>query len=75
METTAAVLWEYGGDWEVDELTLDDPREGEVLVRLAASGLCHSDEHVRSRRPADGAPCRRSEGTKAPASSNRWAPG
>lgn len=47
METTAAVLWEYGGDWEVDELTLDDPREGEVLVRLAASGLCHSDEHVR----------------------------
>ncbi len=47
METTAAVLWEYGGDWELDELTLDDPREGEVLVSLAASGLCHSDEHVR----------------------------
>ena len=47
METQAAVLWEYGGDWEIDELTLDDPREGEVLVRLAASGLCHSDEHVR----------------------------
>jgi NDMA-dependent alcohol dehydrogenase len=47
MQTQAAVLWEYGGDWEIDELTLDDPREGEVLVRLAASGLCHSDEHVR----------------------------
>ncbi len=47
MQTRAAVLWEYGGDWEIDELTLDDPREGEVLVRLAASGLCHSDEHVR----------------------------
>src|ERR1700729_733508 len=47
VQTQAAVLWEYGGDWELDELTLDDPREGEVLVSLAASGLCHSDEHVR----------------------------
>ncbi len=47
MKTQAAALWEYGGDWEIDELTLDDPKAGEVLVRLAASGLCHSDEHVR----------------------------
>lgn len=47
MKTQAAVLWDYGRDWELDELTLDDPREGEVLVRLAASGLCHSDEHLR----------------------------
>jgi S-(hydroxymethyl)glutathione dehydrogenase/alcohol dehydrogenase len=45
--TEAAVLFDYGNDWEVEELTLDDPREGEVLVRLAASGLCHSDEHLR----------------------------
>ncbi|MBV8217384.1 MAG: alcohol dehydrogenase catalytic domain-containing protein [Solirubrobacterales bacterium] len=41
------MLWDYGRDWEIDELTPDDPREGEVLVRLAASGLCHSDKHVR----------------------------
>jgi S-(hydroxymethyl)glutathione dehydrogenase/alcohol dehydrogenase len=47
MQTKAAALWEYGGDWEVDEMTLDDPRESEVLIRLAASGLCHSDEHLR----------------------------
>ena len=47
MKTQAAVLWEYGKDWEIEELELDDPRQGEVLVRLAASGLCHSDEHVR----------------------------
>src|SRR5438270_45684 len=47
MQTKAAVLWDYGRDWEVDEMTLDDPREGEVLIRLAASGLCHSDEHLR----------------------------
>ncbi|MBV9197996.1 MAG: NDMA-dependent alcohol dehydrogenase [Solirubrobacterales bacterium] len=47
MQTQAAVLWDYGRDWEIEELTLDNPREGEVLVRLTASGLCHSDEHVR----------------------------
>lgn len=47
MKTEAAVLWEYGGDWHLEELELDDPGPGEVLVKLAASGLCHSDEHVR----------------------------
>jgi len=47
MITKAAALWEYGKDWEVDDLELDEPRGGEVLVRLTASGLCHSDEHVR----------------------------
>ncbi len=57
MQTKAAVLWEYGRDWEIEELTLDDPREGEVLVRLAASGLCHSDEHVRiGDLPMEGLP-------------------
>jgi S-(hydroxymethyl)glutathione dehydrogenase/alcohol dehydrogenase len=47
VKTQAAVLWQYGQDWQIEELDLDDPREGEVMVRLAASGLCHSDEHVR----------------------------
>jgi NDMA-dependent alcohol dehydrogenase len=46
MKTQAAILWEVGKDWSVEEIDLDPPREREVLVRLAASGLCHSDEHV-----------------------------
>jgi S-(hydroxymethyl)glutathione dehydrogenase/alcohol dehydrogenase len=46
MKTTAAVLWELGGKWEVEEVELDPPAAGEVLVELAASGLCHSDEHL-----------------------------
>ena len=58
MKIPAAVLWEYGQDWRVEEMDLDDPREGEVLVRLAASGLCHSDEHVRlGDLPMAGLPC------------------
>ncbi|WP_232663729.1 NDMA-dependent alcohol dehydrogenase [Pseudonocardia sp. TRM90224] len=46
MQTTAAVLWELGGKWEIEEVELDPPNAGEVLVELTASGLCHSDEHL-----------------------------
>ncbi|MEV4644637.1 NDMA-dependent alcohol dehydrogenase [Saccharopolyspora sp. NPDC049357] len=48
MKTKAAILHEPGKDWEVEEIELGDPIEGEVQVRLAASGLCHSDEHLRT---------------------------
>jgi alcohol dehydrogenase (nicotinoprotein) len=48
MKTRAAVMRGIGNDWEVTELELDPPKNGEVLVRFVASGLCHSDEHVRS---------------------------
>jgi NDMA-dependent alcohol dehydrogenase len=45
METDAAVLWEVGGDWKVERIEIDPPKAHEVLVRFAASGLCHTDEH------------------------------
>src|SRR6188508_1667355 len=46
MKTNAAILWEIGARWSVEEIELDPPKQGEVLVKLAASGLCHSDEHL-----------------------------
>ncbi len=46
MQTKAAILWEVGKDWSVEEVELDEPKVGEVLVRMAASGMCHSDEHL-----------------------------
>ncbi|MGH9135659.1 MAG: alcohol dehydrogenase catalytic domain-containing protein, partial [Acidimicrobiales bacterium] len=46
MKTKAAILWEVGGPWSVEEIDLDPPQHDEVLVKLAASGLCHSDEHL-----------------------------
>ena len=46
MKTKAAVLWETNTPWSVEEIELDPPGPGEVLVKLAASGLCHSDEHL-----------------------------
>ncbi len=46
VETQAAVLWEVNKPWSVETVQLDDPGPGEVLVKLAASGMCHSDEHL-----------------------------
>jgi len=46
MKTKAAVLWGLNEKWQVEEVELDAPKESEVLVRLTASGLCHSDEHL-----------------------------
>ncbi|MGO8860700.1 MAG: NDMA-dependent alcohol dehydrogenase [Acidimicrobiales bacterium] len=46
MKTRAALLMQQPGRWEVVDVDLDDPEDHEVLVRLVASGLCHSDDHV-----------------------------
>jgi NDMA-dependent alcohol dehydrogenase len=46
VKTKAAVLWEVKKPWSVEEIELDPPKEGEVLVKIAASGMCHSDEHL-----------------------------
>jgi S-(hydroxymethyl)glutathione dehydrogenase/alcohol dehydrogenase len=46
MEVRAAVLHEGGAPLSVETVTLDPPRAGEVLVRVAAAGVCHSDVHL-----------------------------
>ena len=46
MQTKAAVLWGQNEKWQIEEVELDPPKENEVLVKLTASGLCHSDEHL-----------------------------
>ena len=48
MTTNAAVLWELDKPWSVEEIDLDGPKEGEVLVAFEATGLCHSDHHVQT---------------------------
>ncbi len=46
MKTQAAVVYEPGKPIEIEELTLDKPQAGEVLIRYTHAGLCHSDIHV-----------------------------
>jgi len=46
MQTQAAVLWGAKQDWQLETVDLGEPVRHEVRVKLAASGLCHSDEHM-----------------------------
>lgn len=48
MKTKGALLWEPGTNsgWSVEEIEIDPPKRGEVMVKLAASGICHSDNHL-----------------------------
>jgi Zn-dependent alcohol dehydrogenase len=48
VKTNAAICWEVNADWSVEEIDIDPPQEGEVLVSFEASGLCYSDEHIRN---------------------------
>ncbi|MFE9327625.1 NDMA-dependent alcohol dehydrogenase [Nocardia sp. NPDC052278] len=45
MKTRAAVCWEIGKPWSVEELELTEPRADEVLIKMEYAGLCHSDDH------------------------------
>ncbi len=48
MKTMGALLWEPGtsSGWSVEEIEIDPPKRREVLIKLAASGICHSDQHL-----------------------------
>ena len=47
MKITAAVVWEPQGSFSLEEVELEEPRAGEVLVRIMAAGVCHTDLATR----------------------------
>jgi aryl-alcohol dehydrogenase len=47
MKITAAVVHERAGPFVIDRIELQDPRPDELLVRIAASGMCQTDLHGR----------------------------
>lgn len=53
MRTTVALVEEPGGEFTFAEVELDEPREDEVLVRIVATGLCHTDLTVPTMLPAE----------------------
>ena len=54
MRTRAAVATQAGKPLEVMEVNLDGPREGEVLVEIKATGICHTDEFTLSGADPEG---------------------
>ncbi len=46
MKSKAAVLHGTHQEWQIEEIEVDAPKVGEVIVEWKAAGLCHSDEHL-----------------------------
>jgi S-(hydroxymethyl)glutathione dehydrogenase/alcohol dehydrogenase len=54
MRVKAAIAFEAGKPLEIAELELDGPRDGEVLVELKATGICHTDAFTLSGEDPEG---------------------
>jgi S-(hydroxymethyl)glutathione dehydrogenase/alcohol dehydrogenase len=48
MKVRASIVSGLHEPWKTEEIELDEPHAGEVLVKMSWSGMCHSDEHVRT---------------------------
>ena len=58
MKIRAAVAWEPKKPLSIEEIEIDKPREGEVLLQVVASGVCHTDAFTLSGDDPEGAfPC------------------
>lgn len=58
MKTRAAVAWEAGKPLSIEEVDLQGPQAGEVMVKLAATGVCHTDAFTLSGADPEGVfPC------------------
>jgi S-(hydroxymethyl)glutathione dehydrogenase/alcohol dehydrogenase len=54
MRTKAAVAYEAGKPLVIEDVELEGPRPGEVLVEIRATGVCHTDEFTRSGADPEG---------------------
>jgi len=54
MKTRAAVAWEAGKPLSIEEVDLDGPKAGEVLVKIVATGVCHTDAFTLSGADPEG---------------------
>jgi S-(hydroxymethyl)glutathione dehydrogenase/alcohol dehydrogenase len=51
MKTRAAVAWKAGAPLTIETVDLEGPRDGEVLVEVKATGICHTDWYTLSAAP------------------------
>lgn len=55
MKSRAAVAWEAGQPLSVEEIDVSGPKAGEVLLRIVATGVCHTDAYTLSGDDPEGA--------------------
>jgi len=54
----AAVAWESGKPLSIETIQVDPPKQGEVRIKILATGICHTDEYTRSGKDPEGIfPC------------------
>ena len=54
MKTRAAVAWKAGQPLTIEEIDLEGPKSGEVLVEIKATGICHTDYYTLSGADPEG---------------------
>src|ERR1700761_7943753 len=54
MKTKAAIAWEAGKPLTIEEVDLEGPRAGEVLIEVKATGICHTDYYTLSGADPEG---------------------
>ena len=58
MKTRAAVAWAPNKPLTIEEVDLQGPQAGEVMVKLVATGVCHTDAYTLSGEDSEGVfPC------------------
>ena len=55
MKSKAAVAWAAGQPLTIEEVDLEGPKKGEVLIRVVATGVCHTDAYTLSGADPEGA--------------------
>ena len=54
MKTKAAIAWRAGAPLTIEEVDLQGPQAGEVLIELKATGICHTDYYTLSGADPEG---------------------
>lgn len=54
MKARAAVAWEAGKPLSIEDINVQGPKAGEVLVRMVATGVCHTDAYTLSGMDPEG---------------------
>ena len=55
MKSRAAVAWAAGQPLTIEEVDVEGPKKGEVLIRIVATGVCHTDAYTLSGADPEGA--------------------
>ena len=54
MKTRAAIAWQAGQPLTIENIDLEGPKEGEVLIEIKATGICHTDYYTLSGADPEG---------------------